>query len=205
MLYRDEARTNSDLFVLCNFCGVLLQIQPSRQNRWGRQDSVQQRTVGQASIQHMCTYIFVCIIHIHPSFHPSIAYIIHTYIHTNVQAHVTKGQWDRRAFKVAGGHACAQWRARRFVTNVNICTVHMSMSMYMNTDSMSVYIHTHTHSRIHIVYIYNYIGVGITFEPDLRPGSMTHGICSLSQNGKNPVHSLFISERVRACVRCLRA
>ena len=126
------------------------------------------------------TFLYVCI-HIHPSIHPSIAYIIHTYIPTYVQAHVTKGQWDRRAFKVAGGHACAQWRARRFVTNVNMCTVHMSMSMYMNTDSMSVYIHTHTHSRIHIVYIYNYIGVGITFEPDLRPGSMTHGMFPLAK------------------------
>ena len=68
---------------------------------------------------------------------------------------------------------------------------------------MSVYIHTHIHSRIHIVYIYNYIGVGITFEPDLRPGSMTHGMFPLAKWKKTRAFSLH--QWKGACVRAVRA
>ena len=149
------------------------------------------------------TFLYVCI-HIHPSIHPSIAYIIHTYIHTNVQAHVTKGQWDRRAFKVAGGHACAQWRARRFVTNVNICTVHMSMHVYEHRFNVCIYTHAYTLTHTYCLCIQLHRGWNHVWARP-APGFDDAWYVPSRKTEKKPcILSSSVKGCVRACGACVR-
>ena len=149
------------------------------------------------------TFLYVCI-HIHPSIHPSIAYIIHTYIHTYVQAHVTKRQWDRRPFKVAGGHACAQWRARRFVTNVNICTVHMSMHVYEHTFNVCIYTHAYTLTHTYCLYIQLHRGWNHVWARP-APGFDDAWYVPSRKTEKKPcILSSSVKGCVRACGACVR-